>query len=190
MKVLSWASFILVLIVASAMTSAGAADYDIILRHGMIYNGSGEPPSVGDVAMRKDAIAAVGNLKNRTAQKEIDASGLAVAPGFINMLSWANESLHRRWAFAKRHPPRRDARSHGRRRVDGAAERRDEEGDGRAAGRHQIRRSNGPRSANIWIIWRSAAFRRTWRRSSARRRCASMKSATRTGRRRRMSWSG
>ncbi len=75
------------------LTSARAADFDVILRHGLIYDGSGAPPVVGDVAMKKDTIAAVGDLKDRTARREIDVSGLAVAPGFINMLSWANESL-------------------------------------------------------------------------------------------------
>jgi N-acyl-D-amino-acid deacylase len=76
-----------------AASSLHAADYDIILRRGLIYDGSGRPPSVGDVAMRKDTIAAVGDLAGQRARKEIDVSGLAIAPGFINMLSWANESL-------------------------------------------------------------------------------------------------
>jgi N-acyl-D-amino-acid deacylase len=76
-----------------ALTSLRAADYDIILRHGLIYDGSGRPPSVGDVAIRKETIGAVGDLAGQRARKEIDASGLAIAPGFINMLSWANESL-------------------------------------------------------------------------------------------------
>ena len=70
-----------------------AADYDVILRRGLIYDGSGSRPFVGDVAISKDAIAAVGDLTGKKARKEINATGLAVAPGFINMLSWANESL-------------------------------------------------------------------------------------------------
>jgi N-acyl-D-amino-acid deacylase len=70
-----------------------AADYDVILRGGTIYDGSGSAPIVGDVAIKKDVVAAVGDLKGRTARKEINVKGLAVAPGFINMLSWANESL-------------------------------------------------------------------------------------------------
>src|SRR5215213_6858694 len=70
-----------------------AADYDVILRRGTIYDGSGKAPFVGDVALRKDVIAVIGDLRKQTARKEIDVSGLAVAPGFINMLSWANESL-------------------------------------------------------------------------------------------------
>ncbi len=81
------------LIVASAVSIRAAADHDIILRRGLIYDGSGGPPFVGDVAIDKDAIAAVGDLTGKKARKEINVSGLAVAPGFINMLSWANESL-------------------------------------------------------------------------------------------------
>lgn len=67
--------------------------YDIILRGGTIYDGSGEPPIVGDVAISGDQIAAIGDLSADTAALEIDAKGLAVAPGFINMLSWSTESL-------------------------------------------------------------------------------------------------
>lgn len=69
------------------------ADYDIILRNGTIYDGSGNEPITGDVAISGDKIAAVGILSNVTGAQEIDLDGLAVAPGFINMLSWATESL-------------------------------------------------------------------------------------------------
>ena len=67
--------------------------YDVILRGGTIYDGSGGPPIVGDVAIRGDSIVAVGDIGRATAETEIDVTGLAVAPGFINMLSWATESL-------------------------------------------------------------------------------------------------
>jgi len=67
--------------------------YDLIIRHGTIYDGSARPPFVGDVAIQGDKIVAVGPLKNARGRTEIDATGLAVAPGFINMLSWATESL-------------------------------------------------------------------------------------------------
>jgi N-acyl-D-amino-acid deacylase len=67
--------------------------YDVIIRQGTIYDGSGSTPYVGDVAIRGDKIAAVGSLNNAKGKKEIDAAGLAVAPGFINVLSWATESL-------------------------------------------------------------------------------------------------
>ncbi|MCP5093649.1 MAG: D-aminoacylase [Gammaproteobacteria bacterium] len=67
--------------------------YDVILRGGTIYDGSGDQPYVGDVAILGDMIAAVGDIADATAPLDVDASGLAVAPGFVNMMSWANESL-------------------------------------------------------------------------------------------------
>ena len=67
--------------------------YDLILRGGTIYDGSGNKPVVGDVAIDGDRIAAVGSLGNAKGKTEIDAKGLAVSPGFVNMLSWATESL-------------------------------------------------------------------------------------------------
>jgi N-acyl-D-amino-acid deacylase len=68
-------------------------EYDTIIRGGTIYDGSGEAPRQGDVAIQGDRIVAVGNLGRSVGATEIDAVGLAVSPGFINMLSWANESL-------------------------------------------------------------------------------------------------
>lgn len=67
--------------------------YDVLIRHAHIYAGDGGPPTVGDVAVDGDVIAAVGNVADVRGRIEIDAGGLAVAPGFINVLSWANESL-------------------------------------------------------------------------------------------------
>jgi N-acyl-D-amino-acid deacylase len=68
------------------------AEYDIVIRHGTIYDGKGGAPVVGDLAIRGDSIVAVGRVSGR-GTTEIEARGLAVAPGFINMLSWATESL-------------------------------------------------------------------------------------------------
>lgn len=68
-------------------------EFDCIIRKGTIYNGSGEPPFQADIAIRHDTIAAIGNLENASGKTEINAAGLAVAPGFINMLSWADRSL-------------------------------------------------------------------------------------------------
>jgi N-acyl-D-amino-acid deacylase len=81
--------------VICAMLSACATpvSYDIILRGGTIYDGSGGEPIAGDVAFEDDIIAALGDLGNATADTEIIIDGLAVAPGFVNMMSWANESL-------------------------------------------------------------------------------------------------
>jgi len=67
--------------------------YDVIIRNGTIYDGSGSEPYVGDVGITGDHIAALGDLKNAKADQEVNASGLAVAPGFINMLSWAVDTL-------------------------------------------------------------------------------------------------
>lgn len=69
--------------------------YDLVIRNGTIYDGSGAPPFHGDVAMIADTIAAIGAIPEGAAVREIDAAGLAVAPGFINMLSWAAEPLAR-----------------------------------------------------------------------------------------------
>ncbi len=70
-----------------------AAAFDILIRNGAIYDGTGQPPRRADVGIRGDKIAAIGDLANATAKTTIDAAGLAVAPGFINMLSWSTESL-------------------------------------------------------------------------------------------------
>lgn len=69
------------------------ATYDTIIRNGMVYDGNGGAPYKADIAINADTIAFIGDLKNKSAKNEIDAKGMAVAPGFINMLSWANESL-------------------------------------------------------------------------------------------------
>ena len=75
---------------------SGAGDgivCDVVLRGGTIYDGSGETPRVGDVAIAGDSIVGVGELEITRAGREVDVHGLAVTPGFINMLSWATESL-------------------------------------------------------------------------------------------------
>jgi len=71
---------------------AMAAEYDLVLRNGAIYDGSGGAPIIGDLAVKGDRIAAIGRVEGQGG-KELDVHGLAVAPGFINMLSWATESL-------------------------------------------------------------------------------------------------
>ena len=67
--------------------------YDVIIRGGTVYDGLGGPPIEADVAINGDRIAKVGDLETAVAATEVDASGKAVSPGFINMLSWATESL-------------------------------------------------------------------------------------------------
>ena len=63
--------------------------FDVVLRDGTVYDGTGAAGRRADVGLRGDRIAAVGDLSSATARATIDASGLAVAPGFINMLSWS-----------------------------------------------------------------------------------------------------
>jgi len=75
------------------IAACASPDYDLILRNGTVYDGSGSPGVVADVAIDADTVAAVGDLANSRGATEIDVSGLAVSPGFINMLSWANTSL-------------------------------------------------------------------------------------------------
>ena len=80
--------------VAAINTSRQSATvYDMLIRGGTIYDGSGRTPYVGDVGIRGDRIVYAGPTREASARRLIDASGLAVAPGFINMLSWSNESL-------------------------------------------------------------------------------------------------
>jgi len=79
--------------VASPPAVSSTASYDLVIRGGTIYDGSGGAPVVGDVAIQGDSIAAVAPSLAGRGRREVDASGLAVAPGFINMLSWATESL-------------------------------------------------------------------------------------------------
>lgn len=67
--------------------------FDVILRNGLVMDGSGKPGYRADVAIKGDRIAAVGDLKNDKGIREKDISGLAISPGFINMLSWANSTL-------------------------------------------------------------------------------------------------
>jgi N-acyl-D-amino-acid deacylase len=82
-----------VLTLILACTQPPQQEFDYILRHGTIYDGTGNPSFIGDVAIQSDTIAAIGDLSNAKGKKEIDATGLAIAPGFINMLSWADRSL-------------------------------------------------------------------------------------------------
>ncbi|WP_337172436.1 D-aminoacylase [Gemmatimonas aurantiaca] len=76
----------------ATLACSGEPAYDVVIRGGTVYDGSGGPPVVADVAVLGDSIVLVGDVpeKGRT---EVDATGMAVSPGFINMLSWATESL-------------------------------------------------------------------------------------------------
>lgn len=67
--------------------------YDTIIRNGLVYDGNGGNPYKADIGINADTISFIGNLSAAIGKNETDAKGMAVAPGFINMLSWANESL-------------------------------------------------------------------------------------------------
>lgn len=68
-------------------------EYDVIIRNGTVYDGSGNAPIKGDVGINADTVAVIGDLSNAIGKTEVDATGMAVAPGFVNMLSWAVETL-------------------------------------------------------------------------------------------------
>jgi N-acyl-D-amino-acid deacylase len=78
---------------AQDVSPAPSQKFDVIIKHGTVYDGSGGEGQKADVALRGDRIAGVGDFKKAKAGLTIDAEGLAVAPGFINMLSWSTESL-------------------------------------------------------------------------------------------------
>ncbi|MBI3401831.1 MAG: D-aminoacylase [Acidobacteria bacterium] len=67
--------------------------YDVMIRHGTVYDGTGVPGVVADLALQDDRIVAVGDLRGEHGRQEVDATGLAVSPGFINMLSHSETSL-------------------------------------------------------------------------------------------------
>ena len=90
-RMLAAASAAVVLAACASLPPAPA--YDVVVRGGTVYDGSGGAPFVGDVAVRGDRIAYVGPRAPGAGRSEIDARGKAVSPGFINMLSWANETL-------------------------------------------------------------------------------------------------
>ena len=90
-----WPLICLGLLIAACQSSAErqAETFDLILKGGTVYDGSGEPGVVADVGVRGDRIVRVGDLAEFTAKLVIDVRGRAVAPGFINVLSHSEESL-------------------------------------------------------------------------------------------------
>ena len=93
MQVARLGAALLLLGCVPAASRAPVATHDVVIRNGTLYDGSGSPPVTGGVAIDGDSIVLVGDLGNARGRMEIDATGLAVAPGFINMLSWATTSL-------------------------------------------------------------------------------------------------
>src|SRR6266511_2530369 len=78
---------------AQGQPMAKSTEFDVLIKNGTIYDGTGAEPRHADVAIRGDRIAGVGDFKTARAKTVIDAKGLAVTPGFINMLSWSTQSL-------------------------------------------------------------------------------------------------
>lgn len=84
---------LLLILLCCSLSLFAQNEFDVIIRNGTIYDGSGGKPFKADVGIKGDKITAIGNLSKAKAKNIVDANGLAVAPGFINMLSWSVETL-------------------------------------------------------------------------------------------------
>jgi N-acyl-D-aspartate/D-glutamate deacylase len=84
---------VLALITFCIAGCAPAPQYDVVIRHGTVYDGTGAAAKVEDLAIAGDRVVARGDLGGVSGRQDIDATGLAVAPGFINMLSHSETSL-------------------------------------------------------------------------------------------------
>jgi N-acyl-D-amino-acid deacylase len=86
---------ILVLLCASVRlySQSREPEFDVLITGGTVYDGTGGAPVKADVGIKGDRIVAIGNLRRKRSRAVIDAHGLAVSPGFINMLSWSVTSL-------------------------------------------------------------------------------------------------
>ncbi|MDQ3259066.1 MAG: D-aminoacylase [Acidobacteriota bacterium] len=95
MRLHKYLAFLLMLVLplAAAGQAPRIGDFDVLIKGGTVYDGTGRAPRRVDVAIKGDRIVAIGNLRRARARNVVDARGLAVAPGFINMLSWSTESL-------------------------------------------------------------------------------------------------
>jgi N-acyl-D-amino-acid deacylase len=85
--------YFLLLLIYNLFACNKVTTYDIIIRNAIIYNGNGGVPFKGDIAINADTIAAIGDVQNSKAIDEIDARGMAVAPGFSNMMGHSEETL-------------------------------------------------------------------------------------------------
>ncbi len=90
-KLLIALNFVLILLGGAAAQSGG--EFDVLIKNGTVYDGTGGKPRRADVLIRGDKIVAVGDFKNAKAKTVVDAAGLAVAPGFVNMLSHSYNSI-------------------------------------------------------------------------------------------------
>lgn len=92
MRILS-TSLILLLPLMSLSSQSKPLAFDVLIKGGIVYDGTGAAPVKADVGIKGDRIVAIGKLSAANARTVVDARGLAVAPGFINMLSWSTDSL-------------------------------------------------------------------------------------------------
>jgi N-acyl-D-amino-acid deacylase len=86
-------NLICLLFAFTILASCSTKKYDTIIRNGLVFDGNGGEPYKADIAIQNDSIAFIGDLSKATAKNEVDAKGLAVAPGFINMMGHSEESL-------------------------------------------------------------------------------------------------
>ncbi|MEI7628280.1 MAG: D-aminoacylase [Bacteroidota bacterium] len=86
-------NLICLLLFCVTIASCSSKKYDTIIRNGLVYDGNGGEPYKADIALQNDSIAFIGDLSKESAKNEVDAKGLAVAPGFINMMGHSEESL-------------------------------------------------------------------------------------------------
>jgi N-acyl-D-amino-acid deacylase len=93
MRIATLLSALLLLLPASAWSQTDRPGFDVLIKDGTVYDGTGRAPVQADVGIKGDRIVAIGRLERNDARTIVEAGGLAVAPGFINMLSWSNESL-------------------------------------------------------------------------------------------------
>ena len=93
MKADNFLSFSILLLSLFFESCSSELEYDVIIRNAVIFDGTGNTPVKGDIGINKDTIAFIGDLKMNKGKKEFDAKGLAISPGFVNMLSWATVSL-------------------------------------------------------------------------------------------------
>ena len=91
-RIITVVVFVAYLICGAALGQSGK-DFDVVIRGGTVYDGSGKTPVKADVAIKGDRVVKIGDLSKASAKTVIDATGMAVSPGFINMLSWSTESL-------------------------------------------------------------------------------------------------